>query len=396
MIRGDRARRRLLGLAFAVPLLFLAAHLLTRGAFEVAAVGPSSRDIRVLLGARPGTLAIDADLLLLDDGEPLGASAVLRAAVDAVVLEVGDRERRLATPFGLAWYGTARLRLDDGPERFDDGRLEVGLDEDARLRLVLVTPIEPYLTGVLAREMGRSFPPAALEAQAVAARSYAVQCARRAAATGRDFDLFDDTRSQGYGGISDSPPLRKAVRATRGLVLARDGRVLRAYYGSVCGGRTRDGHERFRDVPVDALPSVVCGGCDGAPLFEWRRQLDAASLRRLVPGLGPGPLALSPTATSPRGDWLGAVAVAGRGEPVPVPLDALARAFRLPSTWITGVERLQDGLALVGHGFGHGVGLCQRGAEAWAGRGEDFRAILARYYPGADLVPLEALGRPPR
>ena len=50
------------------------------------------------------------------------------------------------------------------------------------------------------------------------------------------------------------------------------------------------------------------------------------------------------------------------------------------------VDRDGDDFVLRGAGWGHGVGLCQIGAAVMADKGYKWQAILAHYFPGAELI----------
>jgi stage II sporulation protein D len=106
--------------------------------------------------------------------------------------------------------------------------------------LVNVVGMEDYLRGVVPREMPADWgddAPAALAAQAIAARSYALSTM----APTSTYDVFDDQRSQVYGGVAaEDRRSDRAVRRTRGTVLKYDGDVITAYFFSTSGGRTED------------------------------------------------------------------------------------------------------------------------------------------------------------
>jgi hypothetical protein len=106
-----------------------------------------------------------------------------------------------------------------------------------RLSVVNTLPLDQYVRGVVAGEMPHRWSLAALEAQAVAARSYALATLK----PGRHFDLFDDTRSQVYGGIAyETRRSDLAVRRTANKVLTWNGRVATTFFFSTSGGRTAD------------------------------------------------------------------------------------------------------------------------------------------------------------
>ena len=104
-------------------------------------------------------------------------------------------------------------------------------------RQIIKMPVEEYLLGVLAAEIPPTWPQAALEAQAVASRSYALY--RKAHPRSPDYDLLAGVGDQAYQ-FQDtySADLAQAVKATRGRVLIWQGDVIPAFFHSCCGGHT--------------------------------------------------------------------------------------------------------------------------------------------------------------
>jgi stage II sporulation protein D len=145
-----------------------------------------------------------------------------------------------------------------------------------RLDLVNVVPLESYLDGVVAEEMPTTWPPAALEAQAIAARSYALaQIA--AAATESPFDLYDDWRSQAYGGIAaETPTVARAVAATVGEIVLYDGKVAMTYFSSSSGGQTSSA-AAGTGTPVPYLVSVPDPFDALSPDHDWGPLLFSAA-----------------------------------------------------------------------------------------------------------------------
>lgn len=136
--------------------------------------------------------------------------------------------------------------------------------------LVNVVGMEDYLKGVVPREMPASWgddAPAALVAQAVAARSYALATMSPTAT----YDVFDDTRSQVYGGKDgEDRRTNRAVEATRGTVLTYDGEVITAFFFSTSGGRTEDVQNVFRGSgPRPYLVSVPDPYDRLSPYHRW-------------------------------------------------------------------------------------------------------------------------------
>jgi SpoIID/LytB domain protein len=142
-----------------------------------------------------------------------------------------------------------------------------------RVQLVNVVGLEAYLLGVVPGEMPKDWPLAALEAQAVAARTYAVGHIVR----GRPFDLFSDWRSQVYYGVgSEAPGPTQAVQETSGEILTYDGAPAQTLYFSSSGGRTISALDVFGlDLPY--LVSVDDPWDVTSPNHAWTPQLLTAA-----------------------------------------------------------------------------------------------------------------------
>ena len=147
------------------------------------------------------------------------------------------------------------------------GRVVVGA-AGGKLDVVNELKLEQYIKGVVGLEMPDRWPAPALEAQAVAARTYAL--ARMASvAKESTYDMYSDTRSQVYGGIeAETPSVDAAVDATARRVLLYRGNVITAYYSSSSGGRTVSAAEAF-GTPVPYLVSVDDPYDTVSPNHDW-------------------------------------------------------------------------------------------------------------------------------
>lgn len=129
--------------------------------------------------------------------------------------------------------GTNGLRIGAADGLYEGDLRVTALD--GALRMVLSIYIEDYVKGVVPYEMNDAFPPEALMAQAVAARTYALK--RRNAA--RDYDVYDSTRDQVFRGRNHSyANAENAVNATRGLVGVYEGKLAECFYSASNGGQT--------------------------------------------------------------------------------------------------------------------------------------------------------------
>jgi stage II sporulation protein D len=288
-----------------LPLLILPTSLLLLGAaassqvFPVrkeSSLQPSSQDmqIRVLLQQ-------DDELRVGAGGGPLqisdGRGALLRelAAGDELRLTPGPSglivERRGTNPAILAsglrevWIGPpekatgqAVLLLGGKPFR---GRVQVRLN-GGQLQAINHISLELYLVSVVGSEMPASWPQAALQAQAVAARTYAL--ARRRPS--EPFDLRATVVSQVYRGVDgETPSTREAVASTSGQVLLYNNAPIEAvFHSSSSSGRTESSGELW----TQQLPYLVSvpDFDHNSPVHSWRTRFEPADLRRLFPETG--------------------------------------------------------------------------------------------------------------
>lgn len=271
-------------------------------------------------------------------------------------------------------------------------------------------PLKIYVAGVIAKELYGSWDAAAFRAQAIAARSYALFEAyeRRH----RHFDLMSTTASQVYQGLSDNPRATAAAEATRGQVIVHRGRVLPAYYSSACGGAGQSAHLAF-DSGWHVTPLMGQGGlswCRKSDKYRWgpiTRSADDLAYRLRKWGQARGhavgklsglrrieiakrnhtgrPAAFTLTDAAGRRFTLGCEPFRMACNYQAGSLSDLSKAKRLPSSYVEPAVSGRVVRFTNGRGFGHGVGMCQWGAQGMARAGYDHPRILGQYYPGASL-----------
>jgi stage II sporulation protein D len=269
--------------------------------------------------------------------------------------------------------------------------------------------MDDYLKGVVPLEIGTSAQGdmAAVEAQAVTARSYAVTHL----SSGRSYDMRATVSDQVYGGAGVETRVgNAAVESTNGLVLLYGGQVVNAPYFSTCGGSTaepqdvwRTGSEPYLKRVSDQIPGTNRYYCDEAPKYRWTRTYEREELRqnivRYLKGLGrTGDVsaisAVTVTDVTPAGR-VATLTIDADRLTLPLRGNEIRSALRMPSgemlysTYFSvDVVPGRDGieqLILRGGGYGHGVGMCQAGAIGRARAGQDFRTILRTYYPGTTV-----------
>ncbi|HEY7629612.1 MAG TPA: SpoIID/LytB domain-containing protein, partial [Thermoleophilaceae bacterium] len=158
------------------------------------------------------------------------------------------------------------------------GTLEFRPSPFSGLAVVNVASLDDYVKGVVPGEMPTSWAPAALQAQAVAARSYALATD----AGGPVFDQYPDTRSQVYKGAdAEQPSSNAAVDSTASQVLRYQGEVIAAYFFSTSGGETEDIQNVFYGAkPEPYLVGVKDPYDNISPKHRWQIRTTTARLQR--------------------------------------------------------------------------------------------------------------------
>jgi stage II sporulation protein D len=339
----------------------------------------ASETMRIAVGPEAARVVVEGEALRFAEDADDGHYTPLERPRAVVSLEKGH----LLLDGAPVVQESLRFRagsVDEAPITVNEAHVRgdvVVVPGRAGLVAVNVLPLESYLAGVLGSEMPRSFPLEALKAQAVAARTYALN--KKLEQYGQPFHLGSSVISQVYKGLdAEDPRTHEAVQATRGLVLTFDLQPIEAYFHASCGGRTESGLEALgRDLPY--LQAVECS-CGALPTTRWSMKVTAKELGALAGAAKAS--ALSVLGRSPTGRAR-KVQVGGRTWDA-VSFREKLGYMRLKSLKFE-VEKSHDGWTLEGKGFGHGAGLCQWGAKQYAEAGWDFRRILSHYYPGTEL-----------
>ncbi len=258
------------------------------------------------------------------------------------------------------------------------------------LTVINLVPVEEYLRGVLPEEMSISFHAEALRAQAVAARSFTLKNTGRHASEG--YDLCAGTHCQVYEGVANvANETDKAVRDTRGEILYFNGSAALTTFHTDSGGMTESGLNVWgTDTPY----------LQAATEFEKQTQpwtvrvtksdfasrmgaafgnLERVELSQLVIGK-------SATDRFNSGRIKFAIFV-GSKKNARLTGAEIRSKFSLPST-LCNIKIEGGEVVFEGFGRGHGVGMSQYGANAYAKAGWNYKKILAHYYKGTELKKL--------
>jgi len=288
-----------------------------------------------------------------------------------------------------------------------EGVLTITNRPDGLLMIERINP-ERYLLGIA--EMPYSWPAAALQSQAIAARTYLTSVLGRpwGPMLTYGFDICDWSLCQVYLGTKYGwlEPWQPAVEATAGRILLYGGAPAATFYHSTSGATTRS----IQDVWTNSSPlpylQAVPVPPQGSPYENWSYGLPleafvdilardgitfdgpVESVRTIVTDHGEGPYrvrirSLKGTREFPIGTILTALnrhALAHHGEYLPALNHALGQAALSPT--FTARLRTDGTVRIDGQGWGHQIGMSQYGARALALEGMNHRQILRHFYTG--------------
>jgi stage II sporulation protein D len=283
---------------------------------------------------------------------------------------------------------------------------------DSGMLVVNRLPMDDYLRGVVPLEIGNRTAAefAAVQAQAVAARTYAYKHLN----PNRAFDMYATVQDQVYGGVdAEKPQADSAIMTTADVVVIYAGRPISTPYHSTCGGSTAAVSEVWYSQPdepylrpvSDRIPGSDHFYCDPSPRFTWVQNFDAPSLRAVMekylaaytnaPKAGVGRINdIKEQGRTPSGR-VAALTVQTdsgtytlRGNDIRFVLRDPKGAI-LNSTFFSFTKETSGGevssLNVNGRGYGHGIGMCQWGAIGRARAGQNYRTILETYYTGTTI-----------
>lgn len=256
--------------------------------------------------------------------------------------------------------------------------------------------LEEFLAGVIAAEMPAAFPISALEAQAIAARTYIyihspLNNAEDKSRHDNAAVCCDSTHCQAWQGLEErqkkwgeNAPLyeekiRQAIINTWGQILTYEGQPVETPYFSSCGGQTESAAEAWgSDRPW--LQSVKCNWDIDAPVYETEAVFTLAEVAQKLK-VNTNDLKTMAVIEKTQGGRVASLQVGSKtlkGTELRQLLGLRSASF----SW----EIAQTEIAFLVHGYGHGVGLCQYGAGGMAKAGFECREILKHYYSGTQII----------
>ena len=290
------------------------------------------------------------------------------------------------------------------------GKLKLIINPDSNsFDAINLVPLEPYLAGVIGAEMPDYWEPEALKAQAIAARTYCLYMKKRFG-DNRHWDVSKTQASQVYRGVTvESAQIWDAVEQTKGKVLTcihPDGTedIFPAFYSSTCGGHTENSQNVFGGESFGPLTGVRCPYCKYVakpsfffwPMVKFDKKIVEGKLLKRYQSLNKlGKIAkIIADKQSNYKDFsrITNVKVVGstgktnslRAEDLRLTIDPTG--LKIKSAICKIIDLKDEWAFILGRGYGHGVGMCQCGAQGMAREGKNARQILFHYYPGSKIV----------
>lgn len=302
---------------------------------------------------------------------PLLLSIIILASLLFTACDKQDTGRGIRKRDVLKAEPEITVKLQDGQER------KMGLEE--------------YITGVVAGEMEANWPENAYAAQAIIARTFALKHL-----SDNDTNIISGSYqfAQEYKPEKVTEEIEKAVKKTRGEVIVYKDEYINAWFHASAGGQTTSAKVglAYQEEEPPYIISVKSPD-DQAPedVKSWevvftRVELEGA-LNKMGEKIG-GLTAIEIGEKDKTGRAIN-LKFTGTGANTTVEAAVFRNELdpkRLKSTMIKKIEKREDGFAFSGSGFGHGVGMSQWGAYAFASEGKSPEEIIEHYYKDIEIV----------
>ncbi len=360
---------------------------------------------------------IQEEAVLLSQGKiTLKVGSQVEAVGQELVIEPSGliRLKKVEYAAGYPWHGFED-RDYRGPITFRWGA------HDA-VDCIQTSGLERVLAGVVPSEISAKAQIGALQAQAVAARGM-ILAGIGQRHIGEGFDTCSEQHCQVYAGeTSVTPDIAKKIAPTWGFVLGTaQGGIVPAFYSSNCGGHGEANHlvwgppaipvlagvwdavqppdldlseEEQAGVFIRTPPESFCGDktVEGGDKFRWTKTFSAADWKTVQDKIGVGRIRKVTDIARGFSGRIYQLTFVGEAGSKTVKKELAIRQLlgSLKSSCFVAEWKLDSagfiaGGTLTGAGFGHGVGMCQTGAQSLAKRGWSFDRILLHYYPGSSL-----------
>ena len=351
--------------------------------------------VAVLLDASNFVLSIRGNYSVTDSksGQELEHGRTLRSAMIKAAdggIQIGDKKYH-SSRIQIFPQKDVTVFINDKEQKYR-GHIDIIRMPNNKILVVNTLDLETYTKGVLYHEVTNRWPIEAIKAQAVATRSYALYQATLN--KDKDYDVTSDIFSQVYGGKSaERYRTNVATNRTRGQVLIYAGEILPAYFHSNCGGHTENASELW-DQNLKPLQGVVCNFCKFSPGSMWQKNFRSKDIQDKLNqnGYHLGPILDIKILERNESGRIRNLEITTRdGKKINILGKKLREIIGPNIIRSNNYEIYMKGyyFDIIGRGWGHGVGMCQWGANEMSRQRYKYDEILQYYYPGAEIVALE-------
>jgi SpoIID/LytB domain protein len=324
---------------------------------------------------------------------------------------------RLEHARGYSWHGFE--------DRKFAGRIFIRWGCEDQIDCIEQTGLENLIVGIVPSEISSKAPSAALQAQATAARGEMLS-KRGVRHLNEGFDFCSEQHCQVYKGLQPVDKyISDNISCTKGLILQNStGGILDAVYGANCGGHSAANHQIWTSNPDIHLqgvsdcadgnkpdltnektairfiiepPACWCSepGVEGADKFRWEKTIGFKEWQKVEAAAAVGEIKdITDMVREVSGRIVSIKIIGTNGEKTvlkELPIRKLFGGLRssfFTARWIRNKQGFIKEAEFRGAGWGHGVGMCQTGAQSMAKAGRDFSSILLHYFPGASIKKL--------
>ncbi len=285
--------------------------------------------------------------------------------------------------------GGGKIKIGENVYR---GLAEIRFEKDA-INVINELGLEELVMSQVGREVSSGFKPEAQKAQAIAARTFVLHEKMHSKYKGFDLKNLAGEGKIYFGTATEHVPGNEAVDATCGITLKYQGETAFTPYFSNCGGYTEDVSEVWGTASKEPyLTPVPCFFCKAGEHYTWQREIAKTHILATLNAAGRS--AGDIYEIDPNYE----VSKSGRTKTVRISTDKGQITLALNDfRAIVGYNVLMSARALTcrpkagtfyftGKGWGHGVGMCQDGANGMAKQGHSYKEILRRYYPGTEIA----------
>ncbi|HNW36767.1 MAG TPA: SpoIID/LytB domain-containing protein, partial [Candidatus Ozemobacteraceae bacterium] len=372
---------------------------------ELSGLGSSSWILEEVLSKTQGTVSLQVNGRRVASGNN-GLQLIPAGTIELKNVEFAR---------GYTWHGYA-TRSFHGP-------LTISWGAQDAMDAVFETDLETILAGVVPSEISSNAAPSALQAQAVAARGE-ILSKMGLRHLGEGFDFCAEQHCQVYAGeTAASRKLEPLLAPTRGMLLRNsEGAIVDAVYAANCGGHGEANHlvwtsppdpqlsgvwdttekpprldlTKERDVAlfIRTPPDCWCSDAsvEGGDKFRWRKSLSRTAWKKVEEAADIGRISdVTDFERGPSGRLFKITLKGEKGTKTIMKELAIRKLFGglrsacFVADWKRDASGYLIGAEFIGAGWGHGVGMCQTGAQAMAKAGNSFNRILAHYFPGGKI-----------